>query len=263
MMAHLAKGACLILVFVLAALTTVQAQRLVSKLSAIEVSINSTFAGESLTLFGNVEAPIGENGRSVSGPFDIIIVIQGPTTRRVVREKTRQLGIWLNSYEVVFPAVPAFYHVLTTSPLNKITDEETLKLESIGLAYQAVVPVGNNRSEEGRDHHRGFGEALVRLMQEKEMFGLGERRVSFLSQTFYNANLTLPANVPNGSYLAKTYLFSNGELLDQKAERFVVRTTGAERFIGNAARDFPLAYGLVSVLIALFTGWLGAVAFRR
>lgn len=262
-MARPVKLAFLFLLIVLIALTPASAQRLVSKLSAIEVSINSTFAGESLTLFGNVEAPIGENGRTVKGPFDIIIVIQGPSTRRVVREKTRQLGIWLNSYEVVFPAVPAFYYVLTTSPLNKITDEETLKQESIGLAYQAVVPVDNNRSLEGLAHHRGFGQELVRLMEEKEMFGLSERRVSFLSQTFYNANLTLPANVPNGTYLAKTYLFASGELLDQKAERFVVRTTGTERFIGNAARDFPLAYGLASVLIALFTGWLGAVAFRR
>ena len=263
MMAHLARITALFFLFALIALAPAQAQRLVSKLSAIEISINSTFGGENLTLFGNVEAPIGANGRSVSGPFDVIIVIQGPSIRRVVREKTPQLGVWLNSYEVVFPAVPAFYHILTTSPLINITDEETLKQESIGLSYQTVVPVDNSQTQEGRDHHQGFAEELVRLMKEAEMFGLSERRVSFLSQTFYNANLTLPANVPNGTYLAKTYLFSDGKLLDQKAERFVVRTTGAERFIGNAARDFPLAYGLISVLIALFTGWLGAVAFRR
>ncbi len=244
-------------------LTPAQAQRLVSKLSAIEVSINSTFAGESLTLFGNVEAPIGENGRSVTGPFDIIIVIQGPSTQRVVRQKSPQLGIWLNSDEVTFSAVPAYYHILATGPLNKITDEETLEEQRIGLVYQAVVPQYEGQSEAEKAHEQGFADQLVRLMGEAEMFGLSERRVSFLSQTFYNTNLTLPANVPNGTYLAKTYLFANGELLDQKAERFVVRTTGAERFIGNAARDFPLAYGLTSVLLALFTGWLGAVAFRR
>ncbi|HHG90364.1 MAG TPA: hypothetical protein ENJ90_07810 [Devosia sp.] len=244
-------------------LTPAPAQRLVSKLSATEVSINSTFAGESLTLFGNVEAPIGENGRSVTGPFDIIIVIQGPATRRVVRQKSPQLGIWLNSDEVIFSAVPAYYHVLTTGPLNKIADEEMLREQGIGLVYQAVVPQNEGQSEAEIARYQNFADQLVRLMGEAKMFGLSERRVSFLSRTFYNANLTLPANVPNGTYLAKTYLLADGELLDQKAERFVVRTTGAERFIGNAARDLPLAYGLASVLIALFTGWLGAVAFRR
>ncbi len=262
-MGRIATFFTLLVVSVLALTLPVQSQRLVSKLSAIEISINSTFSGESLTLFGNVEAPIGANGRSVSGPFDIIIVIQGPSTRRVVREKTPQLGVWLNSEEVIFADVPAYYHVLTTSPLNKITDEDTLRKEGIGLVYQANPPQYENQSEEERVRNKGFAGELVRLMREAEMFGLSERRVSFLSKTFYNANLTLPANVPNGTYLAKTYLFSNGQILDQKAERFVVRTTGAERFIGNAARDYPLAYGLASVLIALFTGWLGAVAFRR
>ncbi len=241
-----------------------QAQRLVSKLSAIEISINSTFAGESLTLFGNVEPPIGEQGRLIQGPFDIIIIIQGPSTRRVVRQKSSQLGIWLNADEVIFPAVPAFYHILSTGPLDKIADEETLAAERIGLLFQATLPDPNNPEPVATtEHDRGFATQLVRLMTDTQMFGVNERRVSFLSETFYNANLTLPANVPNGSYLAKTYLFSAGKIIDQKAERFVVRTTGAERFIGTAARDFPLAYGLVSVFLALFTGWLGAVAFKR
>lgn len=235
-----------------------QAQRLVSKLSAQEISINSTFTGESLTLFGNVEAPIGEAQGTIEGPFDIVIVIQGPSSHRVVRRKTPQFGIWLNSEQVEFSGVPSFYHLLATAPLDKITDPETLQNEGIGLILQAhLLEAG----DPVRD--KEFSNELVRLMTEENMFGLSDRRVSFLSETFYNANLILPADVPNGTYLAKTYLFRHGELVDQRAERFVVRTTGAERFIGNTARDFPLVYGIVCVLIAVFTGWLGAVAFRR
>jgi uncharacterized protein (TIGR02186 family) len=234
------------------------AQRLVSKLSAQEISINSTFTGESLTLFGNVEPPIGADGREVEGPFDIVIVIQGPSITRVVRRKSPQFGVWLNAEQVEFTNIPSFYHVLATGPLEKITDPETLSAEGIGLDFQVVPLATDNPAED-----KLFANELLRLMTKAKMYGLKDRRVSFLSETFYNARLILPANVPNGTYLAKTYLFKNGDIVDERAERFVVRTTGAERFFGNAARDYPLAYGLATVLLALFTGWLGGVAFRR
>jgi hypothetical protein len=33
--------------------------------------------------------------------------------------------------------------------------------------------------------------------------------------------------------------------------------------LGLAAVDHPLLYGLAAVILALFTGWLGGVVFRR
>ena len=42
-----------------------------------------------------------------------------------------------------------------------------------------------------------------------------------------------------------------------------MRKIGFERFLGLAAQQQPLLYGLVCVILALFTGWLGGVVFRR
>ncbi len=234
------------------------AQRLVSKLSDQEISINSTFAGENITMFGNVEPPLGAREKTINAPFDIIITIQGPSTRRVIRQKERQLGIWLNAQHVTFSSVPSFFHILATGRLATIADEELLEKLGLGLDYQIKEPDTDDAARAGF-----FRRELTRLMVEAGMFGVNEYQVSFLSDTFYTAKITLPANVPNGTYLAKTYLFKDGEVIDQRAERFFVRTTGVERLIGNAARDFPLAYGFAAVLLALFTGWLGGVAFRR
>ncbi len=233
-------------------------QRLVSKLSDQEISINSTFAGENMTLFGNVEPPLGEQEKIIDAPFDIVITVQGPLTSRVVRQKERQLGIWLNAQQVIFSSVPSFFHILSTGRLALIADEELLERLGLGLDYQIKDPDTNDAARAGF-----FRRELARLMSEAGMFGVNEYQVSFLSDTFYTAKITLPANVPNGTYLAKTYLFKDAQLIDERAERFFVRTTGAERFISNAARDFPLAYGFAAVLLALFTGWLGGVAFRR
>ena len=234
------------------------AQRLVSKLSDQEISINSTFAGESMTLFGNVEPPIGKPEKTVTGPFDVVITVQGPSSTRVVRRKERQLGIWLNVQHVTFSSVPSFFHILATGRLNNIADASVLEKLGIGLETQITGP-------DTPDAVRAelFRKQLVRLMSKTKMFGINQHRVSFLSPTFYTAQIILPADVPNGTYLAKTYVFKNGVVIDQRAERFYVRTTGAERFISKASRDSPFAYGVAVVLLALFTGWLGGVAFRR
>jgi hypothetical protein len=49
----------------------------------------------------------------------------------------------------------------------------------------------------------------------------------------------------------------------QGAQRFFVQKSGFERFVGEAAVNQPLLYGIATVLLALITGWLGGVLFRR
>jgi len=38
---------------------------------------------------------------------------------------------------------------------------------------------------------------------------------------------------------------------------------GIEQYDADAARDHGLLYGVATALIALFTGWLASVIFRR
>jgi len=232
-------------------------QRLVSKLSNQEISINSTFSGGSLTLFGNVEPDIGLKTYE-GGPFELIVMIQGGATDMVVREKSRQFGVWLNAAEANFSGAPSFFFLLGTSPPSDIISKEEMVELRIGLKEQ-IQEISDQNSSSGSY----FTEQLIRLMQESGTYGIRPRGVVFHSRTFYSAQIELPSNVPNGTYLATTFLFENGELIDRLAQRFFVRTVGVEKLISNTARDFPLAYGLASVLLALFTGWLGGVAFRR
>jgi hypothetical protein len=60
-----------------------------------------------------------------------------------------------------------------------------------------------------------------------------------------------------------TYVFQNGEIVARKSEGFAVRKMGFERFMALAAVQQPLAYGIICVILALFTGWLGGIIFKR
>jgi len=233
------------------------AQRLVTNLSNSNVAISSSFDGETLTFFGTIEPDVGATVPYVEGPFDVVIRIIGPAQDRVARLKTNVLGLWLNTDQVVFEKFPSYYHVLASRPLTEITDSATLAVENIPLDAQSGV------ADEGWWKSTVFNRQLVRLMTERGKFGLEPRGVNFASNTFYSARLTLPTDVPNGSFLAQTLLFKNGQLIARHSDRFTVRKVDFERFVATSARSYPLLYGVTCVALALFTGWLGGVIFRR
>ncbi len=234
------------------------AQRLVGTLSDRTISITSSFAGETLTLFGNVEPNIGSEGITPAGPFNVIVVVRGPAIDRVVRRKTPVFGIWLNTEQVLFRNYPSFHWVLANDALTDITSPQVLRDLHILPGSEA-----DQLSNSGNGNPEAFGRELSRLMTDKFLFGVDEHGVQFQSRTLFSAQISLPANVPNGNFLAQTYLFKNGELIGSKSEGFAVRKTGFERFVGEAATRWPYAYGLVAVSLAIFTGWLGGVIFKR
>ncbi|MCB1516213.1 MAG: TIGR02186 family protein [Hyphomicrobiaceae bacterium] len=232
-------------------------QRIVSALSDQNVSIDSNFTGKTLTLFGNVEPSVGDQTLANRGPFDLVIVIRGPAATHTVREKTPQLGVWLNSGSESFANTPGFFYVLSSKELDKITTPETLAENEI--SFNSVFGIDAN----GQATDPEYTSELRRLLAKKGLEGVNEHAVNFLSPTFYSTQLDLPANVPSGLYLVKTFLFSEGELIEDRSVVFTVRTAGIERFLESTSRENPWAYGLASVLLALFTGWLGSVAFKR
>ena len=255
-MRHVA--AALLLVPLLALATPAGSEQLVSQVSRTDVSITSSFAGETLTLFGSIEPEPGAAQRYVEGPYHIIITVTGPLQTRVARRKTNQFGIWLNSEQVTFTNFPSFYQVLSDARLDDITNPVTLAERRIPLEYQAQPAEGENWLTASV-----FANELVRLMVQQGQFKLNEQAVMFRSDTFYFAQVALPSDAPPGPYLARTYLFKDGEIVAERSEGFQVRKIGFERFLGLTARQQPLLYGLTCVVLALFTGWLGGVVFRR
>ena len=233
------------------------AQQIISQVSREEVAITSSFTGETLTLFGSIEPEAGST-EAVSGPFHMIITVTGPLQNRVARRKTNQFGIWLNTAEVTFEAFPSFYQVLSDTHIDDITDKVTLAEREIPLENQARYS-----AKAGWWNSLVFGSELVRLMQQKGQFKLNEQAVVFRSDTFYFAQVSLPGDAPPGAYIAHSYLFKDKQLIAEKTDGFSVRKIGFERFLGQSARQFPLLYGLVCVVLALFVGWLGGVVFKR
>ena len=79
----------------------------------------------------------------------------------------------------------------------------------------------------------------------------------------YRARITIPSQVPVGTYTAETFLVANGKVIAAATREIQIDKSGFERFVALAARRHGFLYGLASVILSLGLGWVAALAFRR
>ena len=58
-------------------------------------------------------------------------------------------------------------------------------------------------------------------------------------------------------------LFADGVMIARTESAFEIDTVGFERFIASAALDHGILYGLATAMMAVMTGWLASIIFRR
>ena len=254
-----ALAAALALAGLLANAGPAAAERLVASLTNHRVMITSNYTGVELVLFGSVERDATTIGRH--GPYDIVATIIGPREPLRTRRKQRVLGIWVNTAARTFVDPPSYLAVLTSRPLDAITSAENARRLQLGIANTPFPELINN--DIGEVSNDPFRAALVRLMRERGLYSEQSNAVTFLTPTLFRAAISLPAQVPIGSYMVDVKLFADGNVIAQTDSAFEIVKVGFEQFVVNAARDHGLLYGLATALMALFTGWIASVAFRR
>lgn len=233
------------------------AEKLASTVSNSNVQITSSFDGTVLSLFGTIEPDTP--GVALTGPYNVVVIITGPLQDRVTRLKTNTWGIWSNTDQVTFKQFPSFYVVLASGKLDNIADPQVLDSENVLPIEQAQATATIGEDPKATE----FGTQLVRLMTEEGHFAVKEDGVRFLSDTAYVAQVTLPSDVANGPFLAHTLVLKDKALVAERSEGFSVRKSGLENFVFVASRQQPLLYGIVCVILALATGWLAGVVFKR
>jgi uncharacterized protein (TIGR02186 family) len=249
-------------VIVLASLLAVgpaAAERLIASLTNHRVMITSNYTGVELVLFGSVERDASNIGRK--GPYDIVATITGPRESLRTRRKQRVLGIWVNTAARTFIDPPSYLAVLASRPLDAITNAANQRRLRIGIANTPLPELIHN--DIGEVANDPFRAALVRLMRERGLYDEEPDAVTFLTPTLFRAAILLPAQVPIGDYTVDVKLFAEGDLIAQTNSAFEIVKVGFEQFVANAAREHGLLYGLATTMMALATGWIASIAFRR
>jgi uncharacterized protein (TIGR02186 family) len=87
--------------------------------------------------------------------------------------------------------------------------------------------------------------------------------VIFLGGQLFRADFHFPANVPTGSYLVQVLLLRGGKVASAQTTPLIVSKVGVGADVYQFAHHRAAAYGALSIVIALFAGWMAHLAFRR
>ena len=234
------------------------AEGLVTTLSTYHVRIASNFTGTDIAVFGTIDQP--PEGSDAS--YDVVVTVQGPRQSFVTRRKQRVLGLWVNVDSRQFVEAPAYLAVLASRPIADIAEADVRRRERLGIAFVRLLQrIGPDFADTVEDD--AFRQAFVRIKGEQGLYLQDERGVGFLTGTVFRATVPLPPNVPTGTFDVGVKVFAGGRVIVQDSSALTISKVGFEQYVAAQARDHALAYGLAVALIALATGWLASVVFRR
>nr|WP_321458433.1 TIGR02186 family protein [uncultured Cohaesibacter sp.] len=240
-------------------MTCAFSETIVADLSDRVIKINSNYTGSDIVVFGTIERDRSTVSRGE--PYDLVVIVRGWDQTLVSRRKDRTFGIWINNARKLYNNAPNFYAISTSRKLSDIAHPSLLAKLQIGTDYLLLPP--NFNPQDRFATYDPFRVAALRKMREKGLYSDDQSSVTFLSKTLFRSTIPIPANVEVGEYQVTVHLLRGGALLHSETEVLHVTKTGFEQHAFTLARDHEFFYGLACVLIALFTGWLTGVVFRK
>ena len=238
----------------------VRAERLIVSVSNHRVTVTPNYSGEELVLFGSVEKDAGTP--SNRNNYDLVVTVSGPRADMVTRRKERKFGIWINTDYREFIQVPAYLALFSNRPFEAVASPEVARRQQLGLNNVLLTQrVGTDYADVVPND--AFRSAFVRLRTQRGLYREETSAVTFLTPTLFRTGIPLPAEVPIGTYTVEIKLFSDGALITHTETAFDIVKVGFEQFVATTARQDGLLYGLFTAFMALMTGWMASIVFRR
>ena len=236
------------------------AERLIVSVSNHRVTVTPNYSGEELVLFGSIEKDSKTPPDRTS--YDLVVTVSGPRADMVTRRKERKFGIWMNMDSRQFLKVPSYLAVFANRPLDAIAPSEVQRRQQLGLKSILLTQrVGPDYADVVTSDP--FRSAFVRLRSEHGLYREATSAVTFLTPTLFRTGIPLPAEVPIGTYEVDIKLFADGALVTRTDSAFEIVKVGFEQFVANSARQNGFAYGLATAMMALMTGWMASIVFRK
>jgi uncharacterized protein (TIGR02186 family) len=248
---HLGLAATLVALTLLgpASSTRATATELVADLSEHLIAITTAFVGTTVVLFG-----------AHDGVGDIAVTVHGPRVDEVVRRKSRVAGIWINREELTFQNVPDYYAVASSQPLPRIAPPDVRARHELGLDFLRLDP---RRPGIEIGELTAYRDALIRNKQRQGLYSVEPGVVRFLGERLFRTSLAFPANVPPGIYQVQVFEIQDGVVTDAQRSTLVISKVGLEADLFDFAMNRSALYGIVAVVLAVTSGWLANVIFRR
>ena len=236
-----------------------RAERLIVSVSNHRVTVTPNYSGEELVLFGSVEK---DANTPPNRAYDLVVTVSGPRADMVTRRKERKFGIWINTDSRQFLQVPSYLAIFSNRPIDAIASPEVQRRQQLGINNVVLTQrVGTDYADVVPNDP--FRSAFVRLRAQHGLYRESSSAVTFLTPTLFRTGIPLPAEVPIGTYTVEIKLFADGQLVTRTDTAFEIVKVGFEQFVATTSRQNGFVYGLATVAMALMTGWMASIVFRK
>jgi len=219
-----------------------------------DVEIQPGISGTKIVLFG----------ATPSGKRDIIIEVVGPPKNQTMQEKRRYFGFWLGRGKSYYKNVPSYYNLLSSKPLEEITNQEGLNKLGLGIEH---LPLGKADIKYSSIKQFQFDKRLRSEMFEDGQFLENEENIVLRSGPgkvgLFKTEFSLPPNSLQGKYFVRYFLFQNGEAISYAESIIDLKQAGFARLIWIFANKFALLYGIIAIILSGLLGWVVSLIFSR
>ena len=231
------------------------AEELVAQLSKDEVAITANFDGSEIFIYGAVKR---DGPTKSNSPLEVLITVAGPEKPINVRRKSKRALIWVNTESIEIDSAPSFYAIASTGNLEEVINNTEDLRHKVSI-NRTIRSVGNyEKIKDAED----FTEALIRIRQKNNLYQELDNSISLIDNTLFATNIALPANLIEGDYKIRFFLIRDRKILDHLSTNIPVNKVGLERWIFDLSRKSPFIYALLSLFIAISSGWIASTVFR-
>lgn len=229
--------------------------------SSRSVPVTAGFSGQRIVVFGAVHN--SQQASKEQGLYDVVVVLEGEKSPLITRRKSNVAGIWINTNSVKFKNAPSYYMISSNRPIEQISTPRVFDEHEIGFRHVRLEPVEGALEGKSEEEIQSFREALVRLKANEGLYQKRDSSVQFIGKSLFRTSVDLPANVPIGTVIARTYLFRDAELIAENTAAFQLERRGFEELMYSFAFDYPLFYGMFAVLMAVGAGLAASAIFSK
>jgi hypothetical protein len=212
------------------------------------MNIGTFYSGGRVTVSG--EVPQGQ---------DVIVEITGPASNGKFDVKGRVGPFWMTRGKAELDGAPSMYVLLL--PGDPHWQEAA---ESLGLGLENLKKEISIQSE-GRSSEELFN-MFLELKKSEGLYVEKGGAVTYATaddgRRRFTAVYRFPRSTAAGRYTIKATAVADGAKLTELSRTFPVDEVGFTRLVDDLATNRRLAYGILAVVIALFTGAVMGVVFK-
>jgi hypothetical protein len=214
------------------------------------VEIGAFYQGQAVTVTGTI--PLGT---------EAVVEVLGRTGQQQLMRKGRRGGLWMNVGELDISGVPSLYMVMSTSPslLAAANREAPWGFAAI---KQHLTFSGNLQPSETAE----FREQFLVLKKSEKLYASypGALKASRAKGDLMQVTGTfwLPANVKPDLYQVCLAAVQQGQIIKRQCIDLKVQMVGFPALFSSLAYEHSAWYGILAVLIAIFTGFFMGYLFK-